>query len=326
MTDGSIFSGPHWQRFATTDADAAHEYLRSAYVDVTIRSSDNHGEGPGLCTVATELGDVGMARLDYSAHTRLETVPDGNLNIFHVFSGRYSLNKDKDEHRIRPGEVALILPDDAQDVDFDDVRVFVTRLPRALLEEVADTPAGFRGAELRFDSTRPLTAQLGRHWLATASYVTRSVLSDPALAANPLIVAQARQHLARTALTVFPNTSLDARPHPDSDVRPRALRRAMAYIEANVDQPLTVAQIATAAGVHPRGLQQAFRRHLSTTPTNYLRTVRLACAHRDLQQADPSTGVTVTTIAGRWGFAHLGRFSTDYRSAYGTSPSRTLRT
>ncbi|MCG5434751.1 hypothetical protein PSH25_000383 [Micromonospora sp. PSH25] len=28
----------------------------------------------------------------------------------------------------------------------------------------------------------------------------------------------------------------------------------------------------------------------------------------------------------RWGFTHLGRFSTDYRAAYGRSPSHTLRT
>nr|BFE68907.1 hypothetical protein GCM10020092_022080 [Actinoplanes digitatis] len=49
-------------------------------------------------------------------------------------------------------------------------------------------------------------------------------------------------------------------------------------------------------------------------------------AHRDLQASDPTTGVTVAMIANRWGFTHLGRFSTDYRAAYGTSPSRTLRT
>ncbi|WP_433652462.1 helix-turn-helix transcriptional regulator [Micromonospora zamorensis] len=86
-----------------------------------------------------------------------------------------------------------------------------------------------------------------------------------------------------------------------------------------------MAEIAAAAGVHPRALQFAFRRHLDTAPTNYVRKVRLDRAHRDLQNADPSTGVTVTMIANRWGFTHLGRFSADYRSAYGISPSRTLR-
>ena len=326
MPDSSIYSGPHWQRFATRDSDEAHDYFRSAYLDLTIRSSIDRRDGTGLRTIAAGLGDVSMARLDYSAHIRLLTVPDGDLNIFHVISGRYSLHHDKDEHRIQPGDVALILPDDAQGVDSDDVDLFVTRLPRALLEEAAHTPTGFRGADLRFDSSRPITPELGRHWSATVSYITHSVLSDPSLVANPLITAQARQLLAQTALTVFPNTSLDTRPHPGGDVRPRALRRAMTHIDDNADQPLTVEQIAAVAGVHPRALQLAFRRHLDTTPTNYLRTVRLERAHRDLQHADPTTGITVTMIAHRWGFPHLGRFSTDYRSIYGTTPSRTLRT
>ncbi|MCD2191783.1 helix-turn-helix domain-containing protein [Actinomycetospora endophytica] len=48
-------------------------------------------------------------------------------------------------------------------------------------------------------------------------------------------------------------------------------------------------------------------------------------AHRDLQAADPTRGDRVATVAQRWGFAHLGRFSLDYRHRYGHSPSETLR-
>lgn len=46
-------------------------------------------------------------------------------------------------------------------------------------------------------------------------------------------------------------------------------------------------------------------------------------ARRDLLAADPQTG-SVTEIAARWGFFHLGRFSRAYRSAYQELPSRTL--
>ena len=75
-------------------------YFHSAYLDLTIRSSVDRRDGTGLRTIATGLGDVSMARLDYSAHIRLLTVPDGDLDIFHVISGRYSLHHDEDEHRI----------------------------------------------------------------------------------------------------------------------------------------------------------------------------------------------------------------------------------
>ncbi|WSG36845.1 helix-turn-helix domain-containing protein [Dactylosporangium sp. NBC_01737] len=36
--------------------------------------------------------------------------------------------------------------------------------------------------------------------------------------------------------------------------------------------------------------------------------------------------MTVAAIAARWGFTHPGRCSTDYRAAYGRSPSDTMRT
>lgn len=156
--------------------------------------------------------------------------------------------------------------------------------------------------------------------------MTQTVLADAGLAQNPLIVAQARHLLTATALTVFANTSLDSSHRPAGDVAPSALRRAMTYAETHAERPITVADMAAAAGITTRALQAAFRRHRDTTPLQYARTVRLQRAHHDLQAADPTTGVTVTMIANRWGFTHPGRFSTDYRAAYGVSPSHTLRT
>jgi transcriptional regulator GlxA family with amidase domain len=97
------------------------------------------------------------------------------------------------------------------------------------------------------------------------------------------------------------------------------------FIHDNADSDIGLAEIAAAANLTPRAVQYMFRRHLGVTPMEYLRRVRLDFAHRDLQAADPAVD-TVNSIAGRWGFAHAGRFSVAYRRAFGTSPSATLRT
>ncbi|MDG4864145.1 helix-turn-helix transcriptional regulator, partial [Streptomyces sp. T-3] len=81
---------------------------------------------------------------------------------------------------------------------------------------------------------------------------------------------------------------------------------------------------ALAARVSPRALQEAFRRHLDTTPLGYLRDVRLERAHQDLQTAARDGSATVSDVAYRWGFANLGRFAASYRSRYGHPPSMTL--
>ena len=105
--------------------------------------------------------------------------------------------------------------------------------------------------------------------------------------------------------------------------RPRHLRLAEGFIEAHLDQPITLEEVAAAAGISPRGLQMAFRDWRGTTPLAFWRQARLARAHADLMAA-PS-GTRVTEVALRWGFSHFGRFAEQYRDRYGLSPSDTLR-
>jgi AraC-like DNA-binding protein len=105
--------------------------------------------------------------------------------------------------------------------------------------------------------------------------------------------------------------------------RPRHLRIAEGFIEANLDQPITLEDVASAAGISPRGLQMAFRQHRGTTPLSFWREARLARAHADLVAASP--GTRVTDIALRWGFTHFGRFSELYRARYGRCPRDALK-
>jgi transcriptional regulator GlxA family with amidase domain len=102
------------------------------------------------------------------------------------------------------------------------------------------------------------------------------------------------------------------------------LKRAVDFIEANLTNDIALADIAAAIHVSPRAVQYMFRRHLETTPLQYLRRARLRHAHLDLLAADRSKQ-TVTQIAAKWGFAHTGRFAVMYRETYGQSPHTTLR-
>lgn len=84
--------------------------------------------------------------------------------------------------------------------------------------------------------------------------------------------------------------------------------------------------MAQAARVGVRSLREGFRTHMGTTPLAYLRSVRLDLARRDLLAvAEGHVSQTVTDVALRWGFMHLGRFTGHYRKAYGETPSQTVR-
>lgn len=101
------------------------------------------------------------------------------------------------------------------------------------------------------------------------------------------------------------------------------MQRAIAFLESSVDQDVAVGDIAAAAGVTVRAVQTAFQRHLGTTPMAYLRQLRLAEVRTELLAADPAK-LSVTAVAARWGFHHLGRFAAAYREQYGELPSATL--
>lgn len=114
------------------------------------------------------------------------------------------------------------------------------------------------------------------------------------------------------------STALTKR-HADT---PRIVRLTIDYMEAHAHLPVTTAEVASAIGTNLRTLQLAFRRYLDTTPNAYMRGLRLANAHRDLQQ---NPGLSVSTIARKWGFHSSGEFARLYFDKFGERPSETRR-
>jgi AraC-like DNA-binding protein len=106
--------------------------------------------------------------------------------------------------------------------------------------------------------------------------------------------------------------------------RPRTVKRALDVMHAEPWRPLTTTELAAASGVGVRVLQDAFRQHVGMSPMTYLRRLRLDGVHAELTRCDPGSD-SVSEVAYRWGFTHLGRFAGAYRARFGVPPSATLR-
>jgi transcriptional regulator GlxA family with amidase domain len=90
------------------------------------------------------------------------------------------------------------------------------------------------------------------------------------------------------------------------------------------DEPLHIDHICRAAGVSQRTLRNAFQAIYRSSPYRHLRTMRMGEARKALLSPARSTQ-TVTEVAMHFGFLELGRFSVEYRRAFGERPSATLR-
>lgn len=102
------------------------------------------------------------------------------------------------------------------------------------------------------------------------------------------------------------------------------VRRFTEAAEAAASEGVTVLEIANRLGVPLRTLQSHIRNSTGSTPSAILRDSQMRRARSLLVAADPTTE-SVTGIAQRSGFTHLGRFASDYRKRYGEAPGETLR-
>jgi AraC-like DNA-binding protein len=309
--------------FSTTDPDRAIDYLSRVY-RTSLRVS---GARDGYLHRHTRV-DGGSFAIDdvwLPLHVCVRQEPLDSLIIVQIDSGRMERECGDVSERFLTGDVFV----DAEPALPATLRMLgveaqTVMLDLAVLAQVAAASPDRVPGPIRLTSLQPRSALAALQWQRTVTFL-RDVLDNSEAAAQPLITGNAARLLAATVLTTFPNTAiLDPTAQDRQDATSTTLRRAIAFIEQRPDADIGVADIAAAANVSIRAVQFAFRRQLDTTPMAYLRAVRLDHAHHDLVATDPDHGDTVTGIASRWGFYSNSRFATQYRRAYGVTPSHTL--
>jgi AraC-like DNA-binding protein len=181
-----------------------------------------------------------------------------------------------------------------------------------MLGRPADAPVRFEDTVDLFESATGIGVLLEQ--------LVQGLTGDPdALMAHPHVLLRQIRTLAAALLLSQPHSFTNPLVLGQSPPRPRTLRRALQFMTENVSEPLTLTDLAEAAGCSPRTLNSAFRDYLAVTPMTYLRNLRLERVREELLGADDPIGA----IAYRWGFTHLGRFAGVYSRRFGELPSQT---
>lgn len=198
-------------------------------------------------------------------------------------------------------------------------------IPRDELQLELENLLGERAARpLEFSAELSLARTGGQSIMHTLRMIDSVAAGVSGPLTHPLAAQRLEQILIHGLLFAQPHnyTAALTAPSPAAGIRP--VSKAAELLRSDPAHPWTIAELAAEVSMSVRRLQEGFRRSLDTTPMAYLRQRRLEAIRHELSAAEPGT-VSVTEVATRWGFLHLGRFAAAYSRAFGEHPSATLR-
>ena len=309
----------------THDLEEARLWGERIFCQNRLRSLDTKGS-VHTRIYYKRLGSIGIGRMGYGGDV---TIEPGDLESFALVQmpihGQELIEWRNQRVDSRPGMGSILNIHGTSRIQHrSGTEKLIIRIDSSLLDRHCQQ---YLGRTLRksveFQVAMPLDTPQGRNWMRTVGWAYDSVSADDG-ELPPILVGQFENALVTMLLACQPhNYSAEMLADAGPAIAPSFVKRVERYIEEHAHEPITIVDMAEHAGVSSRSLFSGFRRYRNTSPMLYLKETRLRHVQEELQRASAAS-TTVTAVAFRWGFSHLGHFTTDYKRRFGESPSETL--
>jgi len=103
-------------------------------------------------------------------------------------------------------------------------------------------------------------------------------------------------------------------------VKENALKQAVEFIYSNIESVFTVKELSIIVNVSERTLLYAFKEKYNVSPSEYIKSLRLNRVKNELFRLKDKP-VSISAIAGKYQFWHMGQFAKDFRNHFGILPS-----
>jgi AraC-like DNA-binding protein len=253
---------------------------------------------PGVDLFAISMIEQGASHLVFPGTHESET---GNPTMGYIYRGEPGFRA------IASGQSRLVL-----------------RLPTGLLHRKLQALLDGQKIETiafmpMFDQTRGAGATIRRMF----DFLFAELQDPDTLLTNELAIRSFEENLALCLLLGLPHNYTERLQRQSAAAAPGNVRRAEAFMRANARMPLTIAEIAEAAGCGVRALQIAFHRFRGSTPMRVLQQARLEQARTEMLRPDQTQ--SLARIAAAHGFSSPTQFARFFRRKYGVYPSELLR-
>lgn len=309
----------------SSDFDEAQSLLSQAYLPATYTSPIRAPELDVRLNVI-KVGRITAGYLRSGDAMRIKTTEAANFHVDVPTAGSSAMRSGSGSPvYATPATAAVFMPGRPADLDCDrDCAQLCLMLPN---DEVNSELENFLGVPamkpLEFARAMDLNTPAGAAFVETLHLIDLASSASNRLLDHPLAALRFEQMLMLTLLLAQPNNYSEALARTHKTSGPGPVAQAIELLRSRPEHPWTVTTLAAEVAVSVRSLQAGFARSVGQPPMRYLRQVRLERVRDDLTVADPGT-LSITQVASRWGFTHLGRFASEYRKAFGEPPSALL--
>ncbi|VCU67942.1 XylDLEGF operon transcriptional activator 1 [Pseudomonas synxantha] len=255
---------------------------------------------------------------------------DGFILVQVPLRGRSVIKSDGQTSSIGPGQVAVLAP--RREICFrwsEHCEQLILRVPNAFAKDAAarlGTPLSSVNEWEGFAPISVLDSDVAAQWCNLLQSLINQIgpgQGDGFGHCHPAWLEYLEIGLALLLLT-------QARRQPDSVVCNTALAQAHTlspleaarqYSLSHLWAPISLEDLARAAGISSRSLHTYCKKAFGVGPMTWLRDIRLDEARRKIQARSQ---YSITDIALAVGFGHLGRFSAYYKDRFGELPSDTV--
>ena len=277
-----------------------------------------------------KLNDISVMKLTYGAEVNINASPFKGFSLVQTpLRGSFEVEIGGERKTFGQGDVAILSPQNDLNIHWQEgSEQLILKVPHHLIRRHFSAAAPltpYRTATGFISPAFKLDGSLNLIW---HSLVQQAIdLPNGTGNLNHLWLAHFEQTIGLFLLT-HQNTNASRpdmacyTPAPNSICKgnPAPLDRMETYIRQRLCAPISLVDLALAAGLSPRSLNALCHKYYGVSPMVLLRNMRLDAVREKLQSCP---GLNITNVALDHGFGHLGRFSAYYRERFGELPSDT---
>lgn len=274
------------------------------------------------------LARMSINRLSYGASVAISSEPmDHFVMVFMPLAGVIDLRCGHQQVECTPLQPAVVGATQPLHMHWRaDCDVLILRLERSALEEACAEQLGHAlSRPLEFELAMDTRGAGFAGWQSLVGFLAGSASFTSLASARDGMATHLERLAASTLLQSHRHNYSDALARPGSgDAAPAFVRRAEDLMARQLDQALSVEDLAAQVGVSVRTLYAAFRQHRNASPMAAHKALRLDRVRAELQDAArQGRRAVVADAAAAHGFTHMGHFSQSYLERFGELPSQT---